>query len=100
MYVKFFFIDPIQNLLFKEGAMINSNQIKPGMPVVCSNNGQFAIVDHMEGTDTIKLQKDKNGQHHYIPLSWVTSIENGQKVKVDRPGEQAMKEWSLEPPRA
>ena len=77
--------------------MISSNQIKPHMPVVCSEDGQFAVVDHMEGTDTIKLQKDKQGQHHYIPLSWVTSAENG-KVKVDRPGDQAMKEWSLEPP--
>jgi hypothetical protein len=79
--------------------MINSNQIKPDMPVVCSNNGQFGVVDHMEGIDTIKLQKDDKGQHHYIPLSWVASTENG-KVKVDRPGDQAMKQWSLQPPPA
>jgi len=73
--------------------MINANKIKPDMPVVCSQDGQFAVVDHMEGQITIKLKKDKNGQHHYIPLSWVTSTENG-KVKVDRPGEQAMQEWA------
>ncbi len=73
--------------------MININQIKPDMPVVCSQDGQFAIVDHMEGLKTIKLTKDRNGQHHYIPLSWVTSTEGG-KVKVDRPGEQAMQEWT------
>ncbi len=30
-------------------------------PVVCSNKGQFAMVDHMEGTDTIKLNKDAKG---------------------------------------
>ena len=35
--------------------MINASQIKPHAPVVCSNNGQFAVVDHMEGADTIKL---------------------------------------------
>ncbi len=51
-------------------AMINASQIKPNIPVVCSNNNQFAVVDHMEGTDTIKLNKDDKGQHHYIPLSW------------------------------
>lgn len=73
--------------------MINANEIKPDMPVVCSLDGQFAVVDHMEGPSTIKLKKDKNGQHHYIPLSWVVSAENG-KVKVDRPGEQAMQEWT------
>jgi hypothetical protein len=73
--------------------MINANQIKPDMPVVCSQDGQFAVVDHMEGSITIKLKKDKSGQHHYIPLSWVISTENG-KVKVDRPGEQAMQEWT------
>ena len=77
--------------------MVNINQIKPDMPVVCSQDGQFAIVDHMEATNAIKLTKDKNGQHHYIPVSWVTSTENG-KVKVDRPGEQAMQEWSTTSP--
>ena len=73
--------------------MIDAAQIKPEMPVVCSQGGQFATVDHMEGANAIKLNKDDSGQHHYIPLSWVTSADGGQ-VKVDRPGEEAMKEWS------
>lgn len=73
--------------------MITANQIKPDMAVVCSLDGQFAVVDHMEGQNTIKLKKDENGQHHYIPLSWVTSTENDE-VKVDRPGDQAMQDWT------
>ncbi len=77
--------------------MINPDQIKPDMPVVCSQDGQFATVDHMEGTDTIKLKKDETGQHHYIPLIWVSSIEAG-KVKVNRPGDQVMLEWSTVSP--
>ena len=77
--------------------MINVEQIKPEMPVVCSQDGQFATVDHLEGTNIIKLKKDKKGQHHYIPVSWVRSTEGG-KVKVDRPGDQAMQEWSTVPP--
>jgi len=77
--------------------MISSEQIKPDMPVVCSQDGQFATVDHMEGPSTIKLTKDKTGQHHYIPVAWVTSTEAG-KVKVDRPGDQAMEDWSTCPP--
>jgi hypothetical protein len=73
--------------------MITANQIKPDIPVVCSLDGQFAVVDHMEGQSTIKLKKDENGQHHYIPLSWVTSAEDDE-VKVDLPGDQAMQQWS------
>ena len=63
--------------------MITANQIKPNMPVVCSNNGQFAVVDHMEGDDWIKLKKDQSGTHHFIPLDWVRSVDG--KVHVDRP---------------
>ncbi len=69
--------------------------IKPHMAVVCSENGQFATVDHVEGTDLIKLAKDKSGQHHFIPLAWVTSVDD--KVHVDRPGDQAMREWTTSP---
>jgi hypothetical protein len=77
--------------------MIHPDQIHPDMPVVCSEDGQFASVDHMEGANSIKLKKDDTGQHHYIPLTWVTSTVNG-KVKVDRPGDKAMQDWSTVSP--
>jgi hypothetical protein len=76
--------------------MVQASQIKPNARVVCSKDGQFGIVDHMEGVATIKLTRDTKGQHHYIPLSWVTKVDD--KVHVDRPGEQAMREWSTTPP--
>jgi hypothetical protein len=76
--------------------MANASLIKPQMPVVCSEDGQFAVVDHMEGEKVIKLNKDARGEHHYIPLSWVTRIDD--KVHVDRPGDQAMREWSTSMP--
>ena len=69
-------------------------QIKPEMPVVCSEDGQFAVVDHLEGQDSIKLKKDKQGKHHFIPTSWVTVVD--EKVHIDRPGTQAMREWRTE----
>ena len=75
---------------------MQSNQIQPDMPVVCSQDGQFAEVDHMEGEDMIKLKRDATGTHHYIPLAWVTSVED-DKVKIDRPGEVAMQEWCESP---
>ncbi|MBL8620249.1 MAG: DUF2171 domain-containing protein [Myxococcales bacterium] len=78
--------------------MLNANQIKPNTPVVCSNDVQFAVVDHLEGSDTIKLARDATGTHHYIPLSWVRTVDD--KVHVDRPGDQAMREWKTSPPAA
>jgi len=77
--------------------MISIDQIQPDMPIVCSEGRQFATVDHAEGPSSIKVKKDETGQHHYIPLSWVTSIEDG-KVIVDRPGDKAMQEWSSTSP--
>jgi hypothetical protein len=76
--------------------MISANQIKPNTPVVCSNNRQFAVVDHVEGTEAIKLKRDESGEHHYIPLSWVTSVDDAA-VHVDRPGPQVKQQWSTEP---
>ena len=75
---------------------MQSTEVLPDMPVVCSQGGQFAEVDHMEGEDMIKLKKDSTGMHHYIPLEWARSIENGA-LKIDRPGEQAMQQWSESP---
>jgi hypothetical protein len=71
--------------------MMNVDTIKPGMPVVCSEDGEFAVVDHMEGKHNIKLKRDAAGRHHFIPVSWVKEVDT--KVHVDRPGDQAMKEW-------
>lgn len=74
--------------------MINVDKIKPEMPVVCSENGQFAVVDHLDGKDSIKLKRDKTGKHHFIPTNWVTTVDD--KVHIDRPGDQAIKEWRTE----
>jgi hypothetical protein len=68
--------------------------INPHMPVVGSSGAPFATVDHLEGSDMIKLTRDESGQHHYIPLEWVTSVD--EEVHIDRPREQAMKEWSTD----
>jgi hypothetical protein len=75
--------------------MVNTTQIREHMPVVCSNNKQFGTVDRLEG-DSIKLTKDQNGQHHWIPAGWVERVDD--KVHVNRPGQQAMQEWMTSPP--
>jgi hypothetical protein len=78
--------------------MHNTDAIRPHMPVVCSNNKQFATVDHVEGQNAIKLTKDASGEHHFIPMSWVTAVDD--QVHVDRPGDQAMRQWSTTLPSA
>ena len=75
--------------------MDQTQNIKPHMPVLCSNDKQFATVDHMDG-NFIKLTKDDQGQHHWLPMDWVTRVD--EHVHVDRPGEQAMREWMTSPP--
>ncbi|MEA2598587.1 MAG: hypothetical protein QOF01_5056, partial [Thermomicrobiales bacterium] len=49
--------------------MDQTQQIREHMPVHCSNNKQFATVDHVDG-NYIKLTKNgsPDGQHHWIPM--------------------------------
>ena len=69
--------------------------ITPQMPVVGRENRVIGLVDHIEGRDFIKLTKDENGQHHYIPLTWVSSVDD--KVHIDRPLSEIQREWSTTP---
>lgn len=69
-----------------------SDQIKDHMPVICTNGVEFAVVDHLEGENSIKLSRDEHGNHHWIPISWVRNVD--QAVHIDRPVDQAMREWS------
>lgn len=71
--------------------------IKPHMLVVSSEDGEFATVDQVDDRGAIKLAKDDDGQHHYIPLEWVTSVDD--RVHIDRSRDEAMREWSTTPPQ-
>jgi hypothetical protein len=71
--------------------------IKPHMAVICSQGDEIATVDHVEGYASIKLTKDDAGQHHYIPLDWVVSVDD--KVHLDRNGNEAKAAWTTTPAR-
>jgi hypothetical protein len=79
-------------------ATMDQSRIREHMPVVSSDGQQFATVDHLDAGGTIKLTKDDRGQHHWIPMDWVARVD--QQVHLDRPGDQAMREWTSTPPAA
>jgi hypothetical protein len=74
------------------------NLIQEAMLVISTDERELAVVDHLEGLDAIKLAKDVDGQHHYIPLSWVIAVDD--KVHIDRSTMQAIADWSTTAPDA
>ncbi len=69
--------------------------IRPHMAVVGSDNVELATVDAIEGRAAIRLAKDETGQHHYIPLGWVASVDD--RVHLDRPEADAERQWTTTP---
>lgn len=70
--------------------MANASQIREHMEVVGSDGQHVGTVDKVE-EDRIKLTKNDpqaQGQHHYIPLHMVASVEQNA-VRLDRSAEQA-----------
>ncbi len=78
-------------------SLVDTGENKEHMPVICSAGGQFATVDHLDKGNTIKLTKDDQGQHHWIPAGWITRVD--QHVHIDRSGDQAMSEWMTTAPQ-
>ena len=73
-----------------------ASQIREHMPVVCSNGKECGLIDHLDG-NSIKLTKDDYGQHHWIPLEWVTKVD--KHVHLDRSHDHVMREWSTMAPQ-
>lgn len=71
-------------------------EIKLNTPVFCAEDAKFAEVAQLEGLEYSKLKKEDLGSRHYVPDSWVVSTDT-RKVKIDRPGEEAIADWSIEP---
>ena len=50
--------------------MADVSKIKEHMDVIDSNGKNIGQVDHLEGSDKIKLTKNSSpdGQHHFVPV--------------------------------
>jgi hypothetical protein len=68
------------------------SKIQNHMPVVGSDGVEIGTVDHPDVGGLIKLTKDAQGQHHWIPQSWVTNVDNS--VHIDRTSGAATRDWS------
>lgn len=73
--------------------MANASQIREHMEVVGSDGQHVGTVDKVEG-NRIKLTKNDpqaQGQHHYLPLDAVASVEQ-DKVRLNMTAKQAQQQ--------
>ena len=70
------------------------SEIREHMDVISSDKKTVGKVDHLEGTDKIKLTKQSSpdGQHHhFIPVSWVDHVD--QHVHLNKSGADVTSHW-------
>ncbi len=69
--------------------------IKEHMDVIASDGQKVGQVDHMEGSDKIKLTKQDapDGKHHLIPLNWVSKVD--QHVHLNKAAKDVHAQWSV-----
>lgn len=76
---------------------MDTSKIEDHMPVVGSDSAEVGTVDHLDVGDMIKLTRDADGNHHWIPQVWVARID--RQVHLDRPAGQAREQWSTSAPK-
>lgn len=74
---------------------INTQDIKKHAKVIASCGKHIGTVDHLEGTDQIKLTKNDSpeGKHHLIPLAWVDKIE-GDSIVLSKNSKEVTEAWT------
>lgn len=73
---------------------MNASAIKQHMDVIASDGQKVGQVDHMEGTDKIKLARHDalDGKHHLIPLHWVNKVD--KQVHLNKAAKDVKAQWS------
>lgn len=76
--------------------MMATGKIQEHMPVFGSCGNRLGDVDRVEG-DEIKLTRNSSGdgQHHYIPMNWVETVDSG--VRLNKDCSEAKREWKAAP---
>ena len=69
--------------------------IREHMEVYGSDGELIGKVDHLEGSNEIKLTKDGfGGSHHFIPTSWVDHVD--KHVHLSLPMDKVTAGWRQE----
>jgi hypothetical protein len=74
--------------------MFKQSDIKEHMEVLGSDGQHVGIVDHLEGSNQIKLAKKDpkaGGQHHLIPTDWVERVD--QHVHLNKSSKDVQAQW-------
>jgi hypothetical protein len=74
--------------------MVQATQVKEHMEVIGSDGQHVGTVDHMEGSDKIKLAKSDpaaGGKHHFIALSLVDHID--AHVHLNKSAKDVKAQW-------
>jgi hypothetical protein len=74
--------------------MFKQDDIKEHMEVLGSDGRHVGIVDHIEGSNQIKLTKNDEmagGQHHLIPVDWIARVD--QQVHLKKSAKDAKAQW-------
>ena len=74
--------------------MADTTNIREHMEVLGADGEHVGTVDHMEGSDQIKLTKDDpaaDGKHHLVPADWVDHVDT--HVHLNKDASDVMKNW-------
>jgi hypothetical protein len=74
------------------GSHACTSGIREHMDVIASCGTKVGVVDHVEG-GAIKLTKNdsRDGQHHFIPTTWVERVDSHVHLKKDH--KQTEQNW-------
>lgn len=75
---------------------MQTKQIREHMEVVGADEEHVGTVDSVD-EEQIKLTKSDlvaGGEHHFIPLAWVDSVD--EKVHLSMDAEEAIADWETE----
>ncbi|MBC9178199.1 DUF2171 domain-containing protein [Pseudoroseomonas ludipueritiae] len=69
--------------------MVDTTLIREHMPVVDCNGQPIGTVDHLDA-GRLKLTRDAQGRHHYLPLSEVSMVDE-EKITAQLTREEALR---------
>jgi hypothetical protein len=75
--------------------MANISNIREHMDIYDKAGELIGKVDHLEGSDEIKMTKDGySGHHHFIPVSWVDRVDS--HVHLAKTMDEVTAQWRHE----